>query len=246
MSAQQRDALSRGQMSTTTASPARSSPVAGLVPGGALRAAGDDHVVGQLAAVLLADRLHRGAHGLGGRAAGADHVRGDRHRGVGGPLGAADARRAARRSCSGGGPRSARRPGPAPRRRRGGGRPRRAGRSGGTTARSTPSSRQARSAISSSTASRLRPWESSSSRPSAYGVEDLDAQRAHLVGVEHADGRGAAAAGLDVGERVDDHRPGSRGTGRARQSGAAWMTTARSGSAGITSSRFSTSGTWRM
>jgi hypothetical protein len=36
------------------------------------------------------------------------------------------------------------------------------------------------------------------------GVDDLDAERAHLVGVEHADGRRAPPVHLQVQERVDD------------------------------------------
>jgi hypothetical protein len=51
-----------------------------LVAVGCLRTVGDDHVVGQLAAVLLADRLHLAAHGLG-REAGVEPV--DRARGRG-------------------------------------------------------------------------------------------------------------------------------------------------------------------
>src|SRR5215208_2262443 len=65
--------------------------VTGLVTRGALAAGRDDHVVGQLAAALLAGRLHGDADVLGRRAAGADHARGDGHRGVRGALGAADA-----------------------------------------------------------------------------------------------------------------------------------------------------------
>ena len=64
------------------------------------------------------------------------------------------------------------------------------------------------------------PASSSSSRAERVRVEHLDAERAHLVGVEHADRRGAAAAVLEVEERVDDPASGSRGRGRRSVSGA--------------------------
>ena len=62
MSAQQRDAWSRGQMSIRTTSPRSIGPRALLVADGRLRAVGDDHVVGQLGVVLVADALHLLAH----------------------------------------------------------------------------------------------------------------------------------------------------------------------------------------
>ena len=40
--------------------------------------------------------------------------------------------------------------------------------------------------------------------PELEGVEDLDAEGADLVGVEHAHRGGAAAVRLDIEERVDD------------------------------------------
>jgi hypothetical protein len=66
-------------------------PVAGLVADRRLRPVGDDHVVGKVAPVLVADRLHGLADRLAAGSALVDHPRADGHRLVGGPLRAADA-----------------------------------------------------------------------------------------------------------------------------------------------------------
>ena len=79
------------------------------------------------------------------------------------------------------------------------------GNSGGTAARvDAQLAARARRAISASICDAREPASSSSSRPSAYEVEHLDAVRRDLVAVEHRHRRRAAPVGLHVQERVDD------------------------------------------
>ena len=208
MSAQQREARSRGQMSTTTGSPARDLAGAGLVPDRRLRAVGDDHVVGQLAAVLLADGLHRGAHRPRRSARAAARGSAARATAI-----AASAAFCARRMPASSASVLARR------RRtnssvvdveldaagaqvvgdaRAGTRAARAPRVDAQLAARAQrrSRRRSRAAV--------EPAASSSSRPSAHGSMTSMPCARDLVGVEHADRRGAAAVVLDVEERVDD------------------------------------------
>ena len=109
-------------------------------------AVGDDRVVGQLAAVLLGDRLHRGAHLLGGQPGPqlADQRRGDAHRRVGGLLGAPDAVELERRLDAAAAHELVVVDGQLDARPRAGGRRRRAGSPAAPTASVMPSSRAAR------------------------------------------------------------------------------------------------------
>ena len=93
MSAQQRDARSRGQMSIRTMPPRSIGPWPSSWPEADCAPWATIAVVGQLGVVLLADVLHALAHLLArepGREL-AQQRRGGAHRGVGGDLGAADA-----------------------------------------------------------------------------------------------------------------------------------------------------------
>ena len=73
------------------------------------------------------------------------------------------------------------------------------------------------------------------------GIDDLDAVRGHLGGVEHRHGRHAAAVALQVQERVAD----PRGDLVEERRGNLRRALDQDGD-GITSSRASTSGTKRM
>ena len=91
MSAQQREALSRGQMSTTTGSPSPSGPWPGSwpaapwAPGATITSSGSSQPCSSQTSCIAA----RTASDV--VAARVDHPRRDGHRGVGGLLGAADA-----------------------------------------------------------------------------------------------------------------------------------------------------------
>ena len=246
MSAQQRDSRSRGQMSTTTGSPAAERAAAGLVAVGRLRAVRDDHVARQVAAVLVAGVRHRRADLLRreARAQLADQLRGDGHRGVGGLLRAPDAGqlRLGLRA-------------PAQHERLGVDVERHAAGAQVVGDAERERGRHDRALQPELAARAQRDLELDlvpASRRSASscvgaqlgGVDHVDPQRAHLVGVEHADGRDPPPARLRVEERVDDpdrdrvEQVGRR-VGRAVDQQVTSLV-------GISSRRASTSGTWRV
>jgi hypothetical protein len=177
--------------------------VAGLVADRRLRAVADDRVVGQVAAELVAASLHRDPDVLRGRSAGADHLRRDGHGGVGGRLRAADAGELLGRLAAAA-------------------LDERVGLDGqldtagaqvvGDAERELDGHVGGRHAELAARAQaglglELRRREALGDQVVAAelcGVDDLDAERTHLVGVEDADRRGAPPVRLHVEERVDD------------------------------------------
>ena len=182
MSAQQREARSRGQMSTTTGSPARDLAVARLVPDRRLRRRGRrsrrraarSRARSQTACIALAHVLATSGPARSSRIS----SRGDAHRRVGGLLGAPDARRAAPAVFDAAGARRTRR-------RRRAARCPPARRWSATATREVgrhdrrgrcPSSRHARSAISTSIVERGQALRRAARRGRARRVEHLDAR----------------------------------------------------------------------
>ncbi len=245
MSAQQRDSRSRGQMSTTTGSPAASAPWPDSCPSADCAPWATITSPGRSQPCSSQRSRHRRPDVLGREPGRSSRIRSaaTRHRGVGGLLRAPDAGQLRRRSSPAGavtnasGSTSSTTP---PARRWSA---TASGNSGGTIARSRPSSRHARSAISSVQLVAADAVGQQLVGAELRGVEHVDPERADLVGVEHADGRHAAAVRLGVQERVDDPRPGSRGTGRATCRG---RRRSAGQARGISSRRASTSGTWRV